>query len=110
MVPEFIEGVGDATGRSIERPEGFLTYRFTPADGCELVNFSVNEEYRSQGIGWSMVSEVESIPTIKTIYGFTRDTNLRVHEFYHRHGYTLLNLPDFYGPGLGAVMVHKVLR
>jgi ribosomal protein S18 acetylase RimI-like enzyme len=106
---------GDGPLRIIQRPHGWLEYRFGPGKIMELCTIEVDNEWRDQGIGSAMIREAESLPEIKThsiriIYGFVRQENEAVQRFYRRLGYELIPIGSFYGRNENAFMVHKVLE
>lgn len=108
-VPDYRPKHGDETGRMIERPNGWLEYRFGPGLTMEMVNVFVDYDYQSNGIGTSMVRECEESAKsygIKTVYAFVRQENVAAQRFYAAMGYGTIQLPDFYDDG-DAVMVYK---
>lgn len=95
---------GDATRRSIVRKEGYLTYRFAPGGTCEMVDMAVDNNYRRQGIATEMMEQIARMPQVRVLYGFMRETNGAVQDWYLANGFTLTKIPDFYGPGEGGIL------
>lgn len=107
-----IQKHGEGKSRIIQRPHGYLEYRYAPGKVVELVTIFVDYEYQNNNIGSRMVEEVEDKARslgMSAIYGFTRINNEAVHRFYARKNYTITAVGDFYGKGEHAVMIHKVL-
>lgn len=88
---------------------GFLDYRLAPGGTCEIVDIKVENEYHGQGIGRSMLQELERIPGILVVYAFTGADNFIAHEFYRHCGFDLLFVPRFYGKERDAYLCVKVL-
>lgn len=108
-MPTFLSGLGDVTERWIKTEHGCLEYRFTPADGLELVHMDVADGHRRKGEASALVREAERMPGVRTVYGFVAATNFACLDMFVKLGYSAIQLPHFYGGDRHAVMVHKDL-
>lgn len=101
-------GLGDETGRVLRRGPGWLEYRHAPGHGLEVVHIEVEPGERGRGVGTSLVRGLIESQKPRCVYGFVQAGNARAQNFYNRQGFSLISLPDFYGPGSDAYMFHKV--
>ncbi len=78
---------------------GFVVYRMTSSDECELLNLAVARPFRRRGIGAQMVkSLIESFQTTRTICVFleVRESNWGAMEFYKCLGFQQVSIRKNY--------------
>ena len=78
---------------------GFVVYRMTSSDECELLNLAVARPFRRRGIGAQMVkSLIESFQTTRTICVFleVRESNRGAMEFYKCLGFQQVSIRKNY--------------
>lgn len=108
--PVFRDGLGDATGRTIQRKHGYLEYRYGPAGTCEIVNIEVQPFHRGKGIGTELLRELEKDPLVNVIYAFTAEENEQAHAWYVKNGFQMIAVPRFYGKARGAYLCVREVR
>jgi ribosomal protein S18 acetylase RimI-like enzyme len=82
-----------------------LEYRPGQGGTTELYDIKVMTQ-RGQGIGTSLVQELEALVGPK-IYGFTRKENSQARAFYQKNGFSELVLEGFYPDGDGVIIWKK---
>lgn len=79
--------------------KGYLVYRQGSGNTVEIFEIEVDNEYRRQGVGKTLIKELMCIcrqKQVNLIYAFTRSSNSISQEFYLKLGFARVNVPKFY--------------
>jgi len=90
----------------ITQPNAFLDYRPGSGNTVEILDISVDAEYRRKGLGRWMVNRLlDRAGEGVLVFAITRHTNYIAQQFYEDMRFKVIGyLRDFYGNGESALM------
>jgi ribosomal protein S18 acetylase RimI-like enzyme len=97
--PTYRKGLGDDTGRYVRVEHGYIEYRYTPGNGCEIVNIEVQTGHRREGVGRKLLEKLfrEIDGKADRVYAITRADNEIAQQFYESTGFNVASpLRRFY--------------
>ena len=68
-------------------------------DEIEIINIAVNEKYRKNGVGSSLLNEILKVASnekIKNIYLEVRKSNVTAIKFYEKYGFSVYSVRKMY--------------
>lgn len=91
----------------------FAVLYFPAPRAAQIITIDVHPDHRRQGLGGSLLAELEARALRRNVRRMVLQVaphNTVARNLYLKRGYILRStLPDYYGPGLSALLMDKVL-